>query len=378
MSNHVVFPPPPPPPPLPPQASPSFANYSQPTHARNNSYRGRGNRGDGGFRGRGRGRGDNYRSSAGGDNRNFEGASGYGGYPSKYGGHSSPPNTGYVSQTESHARSSYPLPDYPPIQQPHYPAYRQDGYAFSSSTYPTTNLDPRPPQQGWLMNGHAPTPNYAAPQHHTLYPFNPQSQNVGNSYYDRQHPLHSQPRPDRNQNQPVVMGPPIRMGFSDERPEVYRQTQAPAKQYPDKHYQERAPASSSHYQNGPYFDSREPRRQDSPSYSRSHHRNSPNAFPNHHSRGNRRGHSDTHGRSRNPNSKSQIAPAVPSFGSPLPGRSITAQESGRKPRKKKRRHNQLGLTPKTEEHESSEEEEDVDEEAKLAAAAGVNGATDEQ
>jgi hypothetical protein len=38
------------------------------------------------------------------------------------------------------------------------------------------------------------------------------------------------------------------------------------------------------------------------------------------------------------------------------------------PRKKKRKHNQLGLTPKTEDHESSEED-DVDEESKLAPAA---------
>lgn len=47
-----------------------------------------------------------------------------------------------------------------------------------------------------------------------------------------------------------------------------------------------------------------------------------------------------------------------------------SQERSRKPRKKKRKHNQLGLTPKTVEHESSEEEEedDVDEESKLAAA----------
>lgn len=37
----------------------------------------------------------------------------------------------------------------------------------------------------------------------------------------------------------------------------------------------------------------------------------------------------------------------------------------RKPKKKKRKHNQLGLTPKTEEHESSEEEDDVDDEARL-------------
>lgn len=66
-----------------------------------------------------------------------------------------------------------------------------------------------------------------------------------------------------------------------------------------------------------------------------------------------------------------MAPAVPSFGIPLPVKPPTPQETGRR-KKKKRRHNQLGLTPKTVEYESSEEEEnDVDEEIKLAAAAGL-------
>jgi hypothetical protein len=69
--------------------------------------------------------------------------------------------------------------------------------------------------------------------------------------------------------------------------------------------------------------------------------------------------------------KTQVAPSVPSFGIPLPVKPPAPVETGRK-RKKKRRHNQLGLTPKTVEHESSEEEgNDIDEEAKLAVAAGI-------
>lgn len=59
-------------------------------------------------------------------------------------------------------------------------------------------------------------------------------------------------------------------------------------------------------------------------------------------------------------------PPVPSFGNALPCKPPPAADVTRKNKKRKRKHNQLGLTPKTEEHESSEEEEDMDEESKLA------------
>lgn len=62
-------------------------------------------------------------------------------------------------------------------------------------------------------------------------------------------------------------------------------------------------------------------------------------------------------------------PAVPSFGVPLPAKPPKPTDSPRKaPKKKKRKTNQLGLTPKTEEHESSAEEDDADEESRLAGA----------
>lgn len=64
-------------------------------------------------------------------------------------------------------------------------------------------------------------------------------------------------------------------------------------------------------------------------------------------------------------------PSVPSFGNPLPCKPPPAADATRKPKKRKRKHNLLGLTPKTEEHESSEEEEEVDEESKLASSDGT-------
>lgn len=69
--------------------------------------------------------------------------------------------------------------------------------------------------------------------------------------------------------------------------------------------------------------------------------------------------------------KTKVAPAVPSFGTPLPVSLPPSQETEERPKKKKRRHNQLGLTPKSLEYESSEDGNDVDEEVKLADAAGL-------
>ena len=76
------------------------------------------------------------------------------------------------------------------------------------------------------------------------------------------------------------------------------------------------------------------------------------------------------GRARNKGSRGQAAPAVPSFGAPLPlpVKPPVPLDSSRKSKKKRKKNNQLGLTPKLEEHASSEEEDDSDEETKLAAA----------
>ncbi|QKX54031.1 uncharacterized protein TRUGW13939_01113 [Talaromyces rugulosus] len=74
--------------------------------------------------------------------------------------------------------------------------------------------------------------------------------------------------------------------------------------------------------------------------------------------------------------RAPAAPAVPSFGVPLPAKPPQPTDAASKKtsnKKKKRKFNQLGLTPKTEEHESSGEEEDVDEEARFVSAANPGG-----
>ncbi|CAG8904064.1 unnamed protein product [Penicillium egyptiacum] len=82
----------------------------------------------------------------------------------------------------------------------------------------------------------------------------------------------------------------------------------------------------------------------------------------------KRDHSSAFNKPQSTAPRTPAAPAVPSFGNPLPSKPPPAADStsNRKAKKRKRKHNQLGLTPNTEDHESSEEEVDEDEESKLA------------
>lgn len=82
---------------------------------------------------------------------------------------------------------------------------------------------------------------------------------------------------------------------------------------------------------------------------------------------NKRDHISAFGKPQSAAPRVPAPPPVPSFGNPLPSKPPAPADTSRKPKKKKRKHNQLGLTPKTEEHESSEEEDDADEETRLAA-----------
>jgi hypothetical protein len=87
--------------------------------------------------------------------------------------------------------------------------------------------------------------------------------------------------------------------------------------------------------------------------------------------GHKRRYSSTFEKPTSQGPRPTAPPAVPSFGVPLPAKPPQPAETSRQAqKKKKRKFNQLGLTPKTEEHESSDEEDDVDEESRLASAAG--------
>jgi hypothetical protein len=95
--------------------------------------------------------------------------------------------------------------------------------------------------------------------------------------------------------------------------------------------------------------------------------------------GQKRDHNQAFHQSRRADPLGKAPPAVPSFGLPLPilPTPPTQNKGAVEPKKKKERtFNQLGLTPRKEEHESSEDEDDEDEESRLAAASlkiGQNG-----
>ncbi|KAL8796935.1 MAG: hypothetical protein Q9195_000706 [Heterodermia aff. obscurata] len=211
-----------------------------------------------------------------------------------------------------------------------------------------------PSYSGYPANGLQPAPNFGG-QHPS-------------QHYDQGSPpprAHN-PRHASSQglaNQPIVM-PPIRVG-RDGRGGILRTQAAPPN--PASQFNQRPPVYNSYQEQSPHpFQMNQ--------------YDAPNPFPNSRGRGHKRGHSDAFNKTRHTKPAGQVAPAVPSFGNPLPGELLSRPQSQgissdatKKPKKKKRRrHNQLGLTPKTEEHESSsEEEDDQDEEMKLAAAVGA-------
>ena len=182
--------------------------------------------------------------------------------------------------------------------------------------------------------------------------------------FDSRHSNQQQYQP--HATPPIVMGPPIRMGFNGEQPNRYEQGPVP-QPHSFPHAEQKRMVSFPPPENHVISH----HRHNSPGDIRPTRHYSPNPFPAHRGRSQKRMHSDAFGAPRGAVSRAPAPPAVPSFGNALPVKPPLPQESGKKPRKKKRKHNQLGLTPKVEEHESSEEEEDVDEESKLAAQAGI-------
>lgn len=342
--NSFAFPPPPPP--------PQQAIDTQHPPAGNTCSRGRGSqrweRGP-----RNRGRGNTYRGSRGGNQQ-------FGGNTQFYA----------VNNANQHGGAGYPLPNYPRVQQPQYPLDSHSAYSNPPSPYYPVAGPPVPRQ--------TPSPYPAA------YP-NTQTQSVpypqaSLDYYAQaqQHqsyqPQSLIPHTDhRYASPPMTMGPPIRLGFGDEQSIDPRQ-HASSHQYQgnsamDFYSQDSLPPSrggSSYRARG---GGHPPQTQ--PGRGRGRGRGQ-GSFS-------RRGNSDAPTASHALTRKTQVAPAVPSFGNPLPLKPPIPHVDDTKPgKKKKRRANQLGLTPKTGERVSSSEEEDVDEELKLGVAAGRAAAPGQQ
>ena len=357
--QHFTFPPPPPPPP--PTAAPPIVaqNYPAYTHTGGNQtgYGGNRNRGDRGNRGYHKG--NNRANSRGGGNLgSAHASSGYSGYP--VGGNRAPfqPNTAYTAQSSGQGGNGYALPDYLPVQLPQYPANVGQEYGASPSTFAPSTVLPRTHQAV-----HPTDIQNAAHQRNAQRQYDSRRFDSPNSYnqhepYPSQNHASYKPQPNANFPQPVLMGPPIRMGFDGHREgrQTQHQPYPPAMNGPNPYQNGTYNGSGSPYPQNPSTDGHPPRH------------DSPNPFGGHRG-GQKRRHGDAFGKSRNNNAKGQAAPAVPSFGAPLPlpVKPPVPLDNPKKSKKKKRRHNQLGLTPRAVEHESSEEDDDVDEESRLAA-----------
>ncbi|KAL5337814.1 hypothetical protein BJX70DRAFT_224268 [Aspergillus crustosus] len=313
------FPPPPPPPPVqqhqPQQQYPHNAAY---TLYGQNQHAPRGGRdGGGGRNSRGRGRGHGNRGEVGGR-----------------GGH-------FVS-SDSNRPGAY-LAGYGPVS---YSGYQAQHMANLQAGVPASHYTQSPSQsfQGAVNdNAFVPGTHYSPPSaHETPYQHQP---GYGTSYTNpatQQQPIYNQTVLQHQHAapsaQPPMMGPPMRWGFES--------NMGHPGSFTGTHHTNQRPRQANAY--------------------------SPQQHLNKHQ--NKRDHLSAFGK---PQAVAPRVPAptpVPSFGNPLPSKPPAPANIIRKPKKKRRKHNQLGLTPKTEEHESSEEEDDVDEENRLTIGDGAGAA----
>lgn len=272
-------------------------------------------------------------------------------------------HAGFDSHPTNSPGHNYSLPQYTPVQQLHYPAY-----STAPIAQPTPDVNAG---VGYCDNTQRQEQFYSVRQTGTPYNYNFPNQN--NSYNPQQAQQYVSVAPlQDNQYPSILRGPPIRTGFGasnftagDQHVQVQHQIQPHPISSGVHHLQHSSGsiiplslrAASQTRLNDPRYDS-------------------PKPYSDPRNRGQKRQHDVVSGQRRHKSktsaeTKTKVAPAVPSFGTPLPVSLPPAQETEGRPKKKKRRHNQLGLTPKSLEYESSEDENDLDEEFKLANAAGL-------
>lgn len=272
-------------------------------------------------------------------------------------------HAGFDSRPTNSPGHNYSLPQYPPGQQLHYPAYSTAPIAQPASG---VNIGVE-----YCENTQRQAQFYNVQQNGTPYNYNFPNQN--NSYNPQQAPQYVSVVPlQENQYPTMLRGPPIRTGFDannytagDQHVQVQHQVQPHPISSGLHHLQH-----SSGFIMPPSVQATSQTRLNDPRY------DSPKPYSDPRDRGQKRQHDGIAGQRRHKSKasaeiKTKVAPAVPSFGIPLPVSLPPSQEPEERPKKKKRRHNQLGLTPKSLEHESSEDDNDVDEEFKLANAAGL-------
>ena len=324
-SQNFIFPPPPPPPPI---AEPqSYSNNFQLQDQQHTAFHGFGNgksRGGTGQRS-GRGREAAFRGSRGGRGR---GGHDFGGISKPY-GVSKVSNSGYNSQRAScPVNNGHPLANYPQAQYT-----KQGHHGYEGQNYP-------------ISPGYGPgVISHTSQVQPFMTPFSSHEQRSGS--IPNQYSMHGEyyPRSDTTSDvrAQALSGvgsykirPFIRMGFDNGSNSHSRQYPMQSLQGGHNYETLRYQHSGKSFISSPTGDSRKP-------------------MP-----------TEAFGSTDSAMSMPMAPPPVPSFGVALPGEPFQANEKVRRYRKKARKHNQLGLTPKTEEHESSSEE-DVDEESKLAA-----------
>ena len=353
----------PPPPPAPPQASQSCSAHLQPQQGPHGYGTGhdRGGRFNPGY-----GRPSNRGGSRGGHFGLSHSTPGYGGYSAGSHQQWGPQNSDHGTQQNGQKQYGHRPPNYPPVQLPQYPLNLRQDYVPQPSNIHTGNHRPQTFQNGYPLQE-----QQAARQDNYGY-----QSSSSHGYNSTVHGMQSAvqgtvemgPLPHNFNgptNQPTSMSPVYRMGFEGDRQN--RQT----------HFLPRPTAAGNIlFPDGPSHDDGSTYQQNSFSSFHNGLSNTSNQYPGQRGRGHKRGHGEAFGRPRNQNPRPQAAPAVPSFGGalPLPVKPPLPQDHGRRLRKKKRKHNQLGLTPKTEEHESSEaDEDDADEESRLASNIAGSG-----
>lgn len=221
--------------------------------------------------------------------------------------------------------NGYPLPQYPQLQQQQ---------AYGQAQYNTPGVSATQQQNAYYsaLNTAAQAQYGALPQAQSYNSYPPTAQGWPSAV--------PQPR-----DAPLVMGPPIRMGFDSshppDSPRPFSTHESP-NPFPGNNKRKREP---------PMRGSRGTHQSYNPSF--------PSQRPQHHGKPDK--------------ARAKVAPQVPNFGfalSPPQGVQAPSVDATDKPKKKKRRkHNQLGLTPKGEEHENSED--GIDEEAAFASGGGA-------
>ncbi|CAI7674217.1 unnamed protein product [Penicillium pancosmium] len=330
-SQGFSFPPPPPPPPVPQASSSSSSAYPAPPHGQHWNARGGRGRGRGqGNRGRGGNHSNGNRQQYQNQNQNNHSNSnnntpGYNYAPANYGYPSQPVSaTSYMAPPlpHTHTPSNFQHPQNTPTYQPPQTFHQPAGSAYQ----PLPHYNPTP--------GLTPSASYP-PQSTQPYPSNVPHQHAP-------------------QNGPIVMGSPWGSDVPPATPAPYGGA-TPNHGHGHGHTHGHGRGSwPSHPPNN-------------------HNNHNPKPRPPH-----KRDHSAAFNKPQSNAPRTPAAPAVPSFGNPLPCKPPPVADlnanATRKQKKRKRKHNQLGLTPKTEDHESSEDEEDVDEESKLAQGGGSESA----